>query len=230
MKPAIEALLYSSQKVRSKVFEWFRHYLNSPFIKKEQKNEIVSCIQNFIETLVEINLDEAQELIAKYLDASEPKVIKSLKKHPEIQLNILEKSISQQRAMSQPIKDTLLVLYFKVLCKTRPKQVIDELKSYYYPSDPCLRVCEKFKLKEPLAFLQGKIGETKKSFQLYKELFMEQVKISVEKITKTGIFSRPHIVSLISFDLDLLDGIRRNSTPQFVPKPFGSQRTPQQTR
>jgi hypothetical protein len=191
MKAAIETLVFAqSDQVRFKIFDWVAYYMETKALSDKLREEILTTLSDLTRELAEIDIDLTQKLIARYFEKSEVKVIKALKKYPQIQFEIMEKKVQFERSQGRKVDDSLSVLYIKLLCKTHPKRVSRELKLSFYPSDACLKQCLKFNLKEAQANLYEKTGAIIKSLTLYKELFLAKIDASIEKIKNNRSFSK----------------------------------------
>lgn len=190
MRTAIEALVSAgSHAVRFKIFEWVYHYMEVKTPSEKQREEILTTLCNLMASLAEIDIDLTQKLLGRYFAKSLVKIIKELKKFPQIQFNLIEKKVHYEKSLGRKVDDSLSVLYIKLLCKTKPKKVAQELKLALYPSDACLKQCIKYDLKEAQAYLFEKTGAIFKSLGLYRELFLCKIDSSIKKINENKTFS-----------------------------------------
>lgn len=197
MKTAIETLVFANnEKVRRKIFDWVYHYMETNAVSDKLKEEITGTLSDLIRELAEIDIDKTQRLLARYFEKSEVKIIKALKKYPKIQFSLVEKKVHFERGQGKIMEDALLILYIKLLCKTKPKKVAEELKLAFYPSDACLKQCVKYDLKEAQAYLYEKTGDIQKSLQIYRDLFLTKIDSSLSKIQEEKSFSKHSITSL----------------------------------
>lgn len=89
--------------------------------------------------------------------------------------------MERNRKFNEPIEDKLKLKYLNLMCKLKPDNVVQALKSYIFPLEDALKVCEQHKSLHGQAYIKSRTRNIDSAIQIY----MQIMKVSFEKYLET---------------------------------------------
>lgn len=143
--------------------------MNSPKLSKENKNQVKTGTLSHLKDLIMIDGVSTTRLILECFTGDHDRILKELELYPEVQFRYLQTLMTKDKKseMGELIEKSgvgitpeLKLLYIKLMCQYDPSNVYKYLTANDdYPLDPCLKLCQKYGIKNGTIYLLERMGD-----------------------------------------------------------------------
>ncbi|CAD8083032.1 unnamed protein product [Paramecium sonneborni] len=148
------------------IFNYIDRILNSnEFVNQIQ--EILEYLLAIIQKLADISVEKLKILLHHFSGDLYKQAIEKLDSHPNFKLHLLYEIIKEQRSKNQIIDNSIMISYFRLLCKHYPDDVYEELQYGDFPQEECMKICKEFNIMKGMAFLKERSGFLKEALEIY---------------------------------------------------------------
>lgn len=87
-------------------------------------------------------------------------------------MNYLERIMDRSRLPGESVNDTLKLKFLSLMCLLRPDKVVMALKSYIFPLEESLSICEQFKNLHGQAHIKSRTRAIDSALKIYMEVYL----------------------------------------------------------
>ncbi len=108
---------------------------------------------------------------------------------PDLQLNYLEGMMDRTRKSNESVSDSLKLKYLSLMCQLRPDMVVLALKTYIFPLEESLQICEKYKNLHGQAHIKSRTRNIDSAIKIYMEIMKQALDKYLEVNKESALMS-----------------------------------------